>query len=109
MKSIKQKILMAGVALAIGAGSLGASAASDKASFVRQMELTDGNPGEYLHAQPSKWNVPARVKSAFSKTAAGPQAANAESRQFEDFENQLTAGDGIPEYTPSEHVSAESK
>jgi hypothetical protein len=36
---------------------------------------------------------------------AGSQSTNAESRQFEDFENQLTAGDEVPGYTPSEHAA----
>ena len=108
MKSIKQKVLMAGVALAIGAASLGASAASDKASFDRQMEMTDGKPGEYLHAQLSQPKAPTRTKSTFSKTTAAPQATGGESAQFEAFENQLTAGDEVPGYTPSEHA-ADSK
>jgi hypothetical protein len=66
MKSIKQKVLMAGVALAIAAGSFGASAATDKASFTRQMEMTDGNPGEYLQAQPTRPIAPSQRTRTFS-------------------------------------------
>jgi hypothetical protein len=103
MKSLKQKVLMAGVIFAAAAGSLGASAADQSAFFARQVQITDGYYPQYVVKQPSQPTTPSARMQSTAATVAVPAATRTESPQFERFEHQLSAGT-VDNVTPSERA-----
>src|ERR1700680_2436329 len=102
MSHRKPKLLRAKVLLAAAASAFGARAADQSSLFDRQRELTDGNPAEYLPA-PTKSTTAPIAKRLLTKMVASPKV---ESRNFENFENQvqLTDGEQAKSVTPSEVV-----
>jgi hypothetical protein len=88
MNSRKQKVVMAGVMLAIAASAFGARAADQSAYFEQQREISDG----YVAPQ-------------FEGTRPATAVSQSESPQFEAFERQWSLGDW-KDYAPSEHPAS---
>lgn len=95
MKSLKQRLAMSAVMLALAATAFGANAQSETSrdeNFENQVTAGSSIPG-YTPAEHGT-----RTRAA--------KPASAESKQFEIFENELGAPSSVRSYTPSEHPDA---